>query len=95
LDQGPIGARAGPCARRRCDRTVVGRIRRAHRVAGRGVEVLLGIAIGPQGLGWAAPTGAIPHLASFGLVFLFFLAGLEIDLVGLRAELKCSSSRAA
>jgi len=43
------------------------------------LELLLGVAIGPQGLGWAAPEGAIPYVATFGMAFLFFLAGLEID----------------
>ena len=52
------------------------------------LELLLGVAIGPHGLGWAAPTGAIPYLSTFGVAFLFFLAGLEIDLVAIRSELK-------
>jgi Kef-type K+ transport system membrane component KefB len=51
------------------------------------LELLLGVAIGPQGLGWAAPdAGAIPHLANFGMAFLFFLAGLEIDLDAIKGE---------
>src|SRR5262245_42592740 len=51
------------------------------------LELLLGVAIGPQGLGWADPAGgAIPGLATFGMAFLFFMAGLEIDLVEIRAE---------
>jgi Kef-type K+ transport system membrane component KefB len=37
------------------------------------LELLLGVAIGPHGLGWAAPTGAIPYLSMFGVGFLFFL----------------------
>ena len=44
------------------------------------VEILLGVAIGPQGLGWATPQGAISFLAISGLAFLLYLAGLEIDL---------------
>lgn len=53
------------------------------------LELLLGIAIGPQGLGWADPkVGAIPHLSGFGMAFVFFIAGLEIDLVEVRSELK-------
>ena len=52
------------------------------------LEILLGVAIGPQGLGWAqADAGAIPHLALFGVCFLFFLAGLEIDLLEIRHQL--------
>jgi Kef-type K+ transport system membrane component KefB len=48
------------------------------------LEILLGVAIGPQGLGWAASVGSIPFLALFGMAFLFFLAGLEIDLGAIR-----------
>jgi Kef-type K+ transport system membrane component KefB len=53
------------------------------------IEILLGVAIGPQGLGWAnASQGAAPTLAIFGMGFLFFVAGMEIDLYAIRAELK-------
>lgn len=49
------------------------------------LEILLGMLIGPNGLGWVDPGhGAIPYLAEFGVGFLFFLAGLEIDLVAMR-----------
>ena len=49
------------------------------------IELLLGISIGPQGFGWASPTaGALPPLATLGLAFLFFIAGLEIDLPAIR-----------
>ncbi|HKA39183.1 MAG TPA: cation:proton antiporter, partial [Burkholderiales bacterium] len=44
------------------------------------LELLLGVAIGPNGLGWAAPEGGVPYFAIMGLAFLFFIAGLEIDL---------------
>jgi Kef-type K+ transport system membrane component KefB len=50
------------------------------------IEILLGVAIGPQMLGWASSEGAIPYLASFGLAFLFFLAGMEIDLFTIRGR---------
>lgn len=51
------------------------------------IELLLGVAIGPQGLGWAAPTmGALPAFATLGLAFLFFIAGLEIDLPAIRGK---------
>jgi Kef-type K+ transport system membrane component KefB len=50
------------------------------------LEVLLGVTIGPQGLGWAASEGAIPFLATLGFAFLFFLAGLEIDLHGIQGR---------
>ncbi len=50
------------------------------------LEILLGVAIGPQVLGWAQPEGAVPYLAMLGMAFLFFLAGLEIDLHAIRGE---------
>jgi Kef-type K+ transport system membrane component KefB len=50
------------------------------------IELLLGIVIGQQGLGWAAPEGAIPFLATIGMAFLFFLAGLEIDLDAIKGK---------
>ena len=43
------------------------------------VEVLLGIVAGPV-LGLAEPGGFLNGLAGLGLAFLFFLAGMEIDL---------------
>lgn len=53
------------------------------------LEILLGMLIGPHGLGWGDPkAGAVPYLAEFGVGFLFFLAGLEIDLVALRDRFK-------
>jgi Kef-type K+ transport system membrane component KefB len=50
------------------------------------LEILLGVAIGPQGLAWAEPVNALPYLATLGMAFLFFLAGLEIDLHAIRGE---------
>ncbi len=44
------------------------------------VEIVLGIVIGPSVLGLAHPSGVITALASMGLSFLMFLAGLELDL---------------
>lgn len=41
-------------------------------------EIFLGILIGPQVLGWADITPSVEVFAQVGLVFLFFLAGLEI-----------------
>ena len=43
------------------------------------VEILLGILIGPEGLDIAKPDPYIQFLSAFGLVFLFFLAGIEVD----------------
>jgi Kef-type K+ transport system membrane component KefB len=42
------------------------------------VEIVLGILIGPDGLGWAEVDQYINFLANFGLVFLFFFAGVEV-----------------
>ena len=44
------------------------------------LELALGVAIGPHGLGWAAVEGPVPTVASIGMVLLFFLAGMGIDL---------------
>jgi Kef-type K+ transport system membrane component KefB len=43
------------------------------------LEVLLGVAVGPQGLGWVKPEGAVELLYYMGLGFLLFLAGQDID----------------
>ena len=42
-------------------------------------EILLGILVGPDVLGFAEPDALIDALSQFGLAFLFFLAGMEID----------------
>jgi Kef-type K+ transport system membrane component KefB len=47
-------------------------------------EIGLGILVGPQALGWAAVGPTIQVLANFGLAFLFFLAGFEIDFPAIR-----------
>jgi Kef-type K+ transport system membrane component KefB len=44
------------------------------------LELALGVAIGPQGLGWAATEGAVTGIATVGMAFLSFLAGLEIEI---------------
>ena len=43
------------------------------------VEIALGVIIGPQVLGWAEASHIIEAFSEFGLAFLFFLAGYEID----------------
>src|SRR5215211_1471064 len=43
------------------------------------LEILLGVAIGPQGLGWASADGPVEVLSLVGLAFLLLLAGLEIE----------------
>ena len=42
------------------------------------IEIVLGIVIGPQALGVATVNPYLTFLANFGLVFLFFFAGLEV-----------------
>ena len=42
------------------------------------IEILLGILIGPEGLGLAEIDTYVDFLANFGLVFLFFFAGIEL-----------------
>jgi Kef-type K+ transport system membrane component KefB len=48
------------------------------------LEIALGIVVGPHVLGWAKATGVLAFLGTLGLGFLFFLAGLELDLDELR-----------
>jgi len=43
------------------------------------LELLLGILVGPHVLKLATTSGIVDTLATFGLAFLFFLSGLEID----------------
>ena len=42
------------------------------------VEIVLGILMGPEVLGWASEGTYIQFLANFGLAMLFFFAGLEV-----------------
>ena len=51
------------------------------------LEILLGIAIGPQALGWATNDEPVQVLSLIGLAFLLLLAGLEIDFDRLRGPL--------
>jgi Kef-type K+ transport system membrane component KefB len=51
------------------------------------VEILLGIVIGPQGLGWARFDEPVQVMSIVGLAFLLLLAGLEIDFDRLRGRL--------
>ena len=50
------------------------------------LEIVLGIVIGPSGLGWVEPDLPVSILALVGLVFLLFLVGLEFDLERLRGR---------
>ena len=50
------------------------------------LELLLGVLIGPSVFGWASSSGSVAAVGGIGMAFLFFLAGLEIDLDGLRGR---------
>src|SRR4029079_16668002 len=50
------------------------------------LEILLGIVVGPQVLGWASNDEPVQVLALIGLAFLLLLAGLEIDFNQLRGR---------
>jgi monovalent cation:H+ antiporter-2, CPA2 family len=47
--------------------------------------LLVGLLVGPHGLGWVEDTPATRHLAEFGIVFLMFSLGLEFSLAQLKA----------
>jgi len=49
-------------------------------------EIVLGILIGPSGLGWVRLDLPIQVLSVVGLGFLLFLAGLEVDLDQMRGK---------
>jgi Kef-type K+ transport system membrane component KefB len=51
------------------------------------VEILLGVVIGPQVLGWADIDEPVQVVALLGLAFVLFLAGFELDLHRLRGRL--------
>jgi Kef-type K+ transport system membrane component KefB len=51
------------------------------------VEILLGIVVGPQVLGWASNDEPVQVMGLIGLAFLLLLAGLEIDFHRLRGRL--------
>jgi Kef-type K+ transport system membrane component KefB len=50
------------------------------------LEILLGIVVGPQVLGWARVDEPVRVLALVGLAFLLLLSGLELDLERLRGR---------
>ena len=51
------------------------------------LEIVLGIVVGPSGLGWVKPDLPVSILALIGLAFLLFLSGLEIDVERLRGPI--------
>jgi Kef-type K+ transport system membrane component KefB len=58
------------------------------------VELVAGLLVGPHALGWVGLDGPTDTLAQLGLAFLFFLAGLEIDLGAIRGRLLVRSLEA-
>jgi Kef-type K+ transport system membrane component KefB len=50
------------------------------------LEILLGIVVGPQVLGWAAVDEPVRVVGLVGLAFLLFLSGTELDLQRLRGR---------
>jgi Kef-type K+ transport system membrane component KefB len=50
-------------------------------------EIVLGIVVGPSGLGWVKVDLPVSILALLGLAFLLFLSGLEIDVERLRGRI--------
>ncbi|MGY1616744.1 cation:proton antiporter [Geodermatophilus sp. SYSU D00691] len=51
------------------------------------LEIVAGVVLGPSVLGWVEVDLPVQVLSLFGLAFLLMLAGLEIDLHGLRGRL--------
>jgi len=49
-------------------------------------EILLGLLLGPSVLGWIPKTDALDFIANFGLAFLFFMAGNEIDFAAIKGR---------
>lgn len=59
----------------------------ARRLPTIALEIVAGIVIGPSVLGWVKVDLPISILSVFGLAFLLFLGGLEVDLERLRGRL--------
>ncbi len=49
-------------------------------------EIVLGLIVGPSVLGWVPHSQFVDALANFGLAFLFFMAGNEIDFSAIRGR---------
>jgi Kef-type K+ transport system membrane component KefB len=49
-------------------------------------ELLLGMLVGPDLLGWVQPTTVVLTIAQFGMVMLFFVAGTHVELDPLRGR---------
>ncbi len=49
-------------------------------------EIVLGLVVGPSVLGWVPHSQYVDALAQFGLAFLFFMAGNEIDFQAIKGR---------
>ncbi len=49
-------------------------------------EIVLGLIVGPSVLGWVPQSQFVDALANFGLAFLFFMAGNEIDFAAIKGR---------
>jgi Kef-type K+ transport system membrane component KefB len=49
-------------------------------------EIVLGLIVGPSVLGWVPHSQFVDALANFGLAFLFFMAGNEIDFSSIKGR---------
>ena len=58
----------------------------ARRLPTSALEIVVGIVLGPSVLGWVKVDLPISILSVFGLAFLLFLSGLEVDLERLRGR---------
>ena len=65
---------------------VIGELTRRFGLSISMLELALGVLIGPSLLGIAHSSEAVGAVAGIGMAFLFFLAGMEIDLAGLRGK---------
>ncbi len=50
------------------------------------IEIVLGIVVGSQVLGWAEVTPVVKTLGIMGLTFLFFMAGYELDVPAIKGR---------
>ena len=50
------------------------------------LEILLGVAVGPQGLDWARVDEPVEVMSLLGLAFLLLLAGIEVDIAAFRGR---------
>lgn len=63
--------------------TAVGRVAKIPLVV---FEIVLGLLIGPAILGWVPKSDILDAFANFGLAFLFFMAGNEIDFAAIKGR---------